>query len=51
MGGCKQLLYVVTNVSISGIEDLLLDVEREVLKTTGRKVWKFSLPTGSQEIK
>ncbi|KAG0714413.1 putative GTP-binding protein 6 [Chionoecetes opilio] len=33
-----------------GIEDLLHDVEGEVLRVTGRKVWKFSLPTGSREI-
>lgn len=42
--------HQVSAILGQGIEDLLYDVEREVLRTTGRKVWKFSLPTGSREI-
>lgn len=44
-------VHLVSALKGQGIEDLLFDVEREVLRVTGRKMWKFSLPTGSPEIR
>lgn len=42
--------HLVSALKGQGIEELLHDVEKEVLRVTGRKMWKFSLPTGSYEI-
>ncbi|XP_045104220.1 putative GTP-binding protein 6 [Portunus trituberculatus] len=42
--------HLVSALKGQGTEELLYDVEKEVLRVTGRKMWKFSLPTGSYEI-
>uniref|UniRef100_A0A0N7ZDH1 Hflx-type G domain-containing protein n=1 Tax=Scylla olivacea TaxID=85551 RepID=A0A0N7ZDH1_SCYOL len=43
-------VHLVSALKGQGIEELLYDVEKEVLRVTGRKMWRFSLPTGSYEI-
>ncbi|KAK3857328.1 hypothetical protein Pcinc_036257 [Petrolisthes cinctipes] len=42
--------YVVSATREEGIEELLMAIQNEVLRVTGRKLWKFTLPTGSDQI-
>lgn len=43
--------HLVSAATGQGLEDLLIDLESEVLSVTGRQFWRFSLLTGSDEIR
>lgn len=43
-------IQLVSCITGQGLEDLMAEIESQVLKVTGRKFWRFTLPTGSDEI-
>ena len=45
-------IYTVIDIAFfTGLEDLMVDLENNILNLTGRKFWRFVLPTGSDEIR
>lgn len=43
--------HLVSAATGQGLKDLLIELESEVLSVTGRQFWRFSLLTGSDEIR
>ncbi|XP_042213717.1 putative GTP-binding protein 6 isoform X2 [Homarus americanus] len=43
-------VHLVSAATGQGLEELMASIETEVLRVTGRRTWKFSLPTGSDQI-
>ncbi|XP_045584223.2 putative GTP-binding protein 6 [Procambarus clarkii] len=43
-------VHLVSSVTGQGLEELMKSIQKEVLRVTGRRLWKFTLPTGSSQI-
>ncbi|XP_071525064.1 putative GTP-binding protein 6 [Panulirus ornatus] len=44
-------LHLVSALTREGIRELLESIQNEVIRVTGRRFWRFSLPTGSDQIR
>ncbi|XP_068248270.1 putative GTP-binding protein 6 [Palaemon carinicauda] len=43
-------VHFVSCMTGQGLDELMTEIETQILKVTGRKFWRFTLPTGSDEI-